>query len=348
MRVRIPPRAPVIRAAVVCSIAAALAASACTSDGTDTSTGTTSRVAEERRVAEAWSDKARVAYEPLELTALELPTRVRAWAAGERSDEQLRADLDVSLGEVKTVREKVLALPPFRRDQRVGSLYWYSSLLYVDYVHALRAALAQPPGPVREQLGLVARRLRVLGDRVFDRGQERLARFLHETPDPNVEVRLPPEVPDWEADGIAAGPPLADPPPPAATTPALREETRPTQPRPAWAARVAAAGVPGPTELPAALDAGDEARLRDLARRFDALARDLAAVADPAGATGREEAVQVRLALLAYAEAARVVRLGLPGSARRLTLIGDALWVVPGLPGRESGLAPALLAEDDP
>jgi hypothetical protein len=313
----------------------ALLLAACSS-GTDHASPTSapSRVQAERRDARAWSTEAGAAYASLRLTANELPTRVRSWQAGQRTDEEVRGDLEVSLREVVSVRDAVAALPTFVRDRDVRQLYRWSSLLYVEYVRALQGALAQPAGPPRDQLVLLARRVRVLGDRVFDRGQARLAPFLHETPNPNIVINLPPEVPDWVADGLAAGPPLDDPPPPAAAQPALREDTRPTQPRAAWIAAVSAAAVPSSAELTAAVTSGEQAALRTLARRCADVARALGPVPDPAGIHGRDDAAQVRLAVLVAGEAARAAEAGLPDVARRLLVIADGVWAVPGLPHR--------------
>jgi hypothetical protein len=309
----------------------ALSVTACSS-GTDHATPTTlSRVQAERRDARGWSDAAAAAYAPLHHTATEWPARVRAWQPGARADAEVRNDLDVAQREVTAVGKAVDGLPAFPRDRDVLPLYRWSARLYEEYVRILQGALAQPPGPLRDQLVLLARRVRVLGDRVFDRGQARLAPLLHEKPDPNVEIHLPPEVPDWVADGVAAGPPLDDPPPPAAAEPALREDSRPTQPRTAWAAAVTAAGPPSSDQLTAALASGDQTALRDLARRCADVARALQAVADPTGRYGRDDAAQFRLALLVAGEAARAAQAGLPDVATRLATVADGVRAVPGL-----------------
>jgi hypothetical protein len=311
-----------------------MALCAACSSGTDATTPTTSRVLTERRAATEWSDRAQAAYKPLQLTALQLPERVRTWQAGERSDDDLRTDLDTAFGEVVTVRDAVAELPTFELDPNVAPLYQWSTRIYVEYVRVLQGALARPAGPLRDQLVLVARRLRVLGDRVFDRGQARLEPYLHEPPNPDVVIQLPPEVPDWTADGMAAGPPLDDPPDPPAATPALREETRPTQPRAAWADAVTAAAVPTQAELDAAMAAGDQGALRALANRCSTIARDLGAVADPSGRHGREDGAQVRLGVLVTGEAARAAQAELPEVARSLAAIGAQVLAVPGLPPR--------------
>ena len=312
-----------------------LALCAACSSGNDATTTTVSRVVIERRAATEWSDRAQEAYKPLQLTGLQLPERVRAWQAGERSDAELQGDLTIAQQEVTTVRDAVLDLPPFELDPRVAPLYQWSTRIYVEYVRSLEAAQAKPPGPLRDQIVLLARRLRVLGDRVFDRGQARLAPYLHEAPNPDVVIQLPPEVPDWTADGLAAGPPLDDPPGPPASEPALREKERPTQPRTAWAAAVVAAGVPTRAELADALAANNQVRLRALAVRCVTIARDLGAVADPAGRHGRDDAAQARLAVLVLGEAARAGQAELPEIARELAAIGpQVLLALPGLPSQ--------------
>jgi hypothetical protein len=301
------------------------------SSGNDATTTTVPRVVTERRAATEWSDRAEEAYKALQLTGLLLPERVRAWQAGERSDAELQSDLTLAEREVKSVRDAVVDLPTFELEARVAPLYEWSTRIYVEYVRALQSAHARPPGPLRDQVVLLARRLRVLGDRVFDRGQARLEPYLHQAPNPDVVIQLPPEVPDWTADGLAAGPPLDDPPGPPAATPALREDERPTQPRAAWAAAVRAAGVPTRTELANAVGTNDQTSLRALANRCATIARDLAAVADPAGRHGREDAAQARLAVLVSGEAARAGQLELPDMARELAAIGEAVLALPGL-----------------
>jgi hypothetical protein len=294
-------------------------------DGGGRATVTTTVTTADRTAAKRWSADAAKAYAPLELTARELPTRARAWLAGERADADFDADLRTALAEVTQVRDLVAALPAFGPDPHVNELYRASSLLYVEYVGLDRLALATPAGAVRTQLDLAARRVRVLGDRVFDRGQSRLNARLDEPADPNVIINLPPEVPEWVADGLAAGPPLDDPPPPPAATPALREEHRPTQSRAAWTGAVAAAGAPTPAELRAAIAAADPARLRAVARAYDAASRALRDVADPASRFGRDDAAQVRLGYLAAAEAARAAQAGQPDIAIRLAAIAGDL-----------------------
>ena len=238
---------------------------------------------------EAWSQAAAEAYAPLGDTTLRLPGRVREWLEGSRPTEQLRTDLAEALTATTEVRDRVSRLPAFPHAGDVTPLYRASSELYVEQVRVYQEALGAPPD-TRAQLDLVARRLRVLGDRVFDRGQALVKPHLPEQSSPDVVVNLPEDVPNWAAEGLAAGPPLASPPAPPSGPPPLREETRPTQPRNAWLAAVREA-LPPPGAPAEQLEAAAE-RLRN--------------VPDPDTPDGREESARLRLALLIRAEAARI------------------------------------------
>jgi hypothetical protein len=190
-----------------------------------------------------------------------------------------------------------------------------------------------PAGDLRTQLDLMAKRLRALADRVFDRGHALVKPALGEKPDPNVDIRLPEEVPNWAAEGLAPGPPLDDPPPAPSEEPQLRQASRPEQPRAQWLAAVEALHPPKPT-----LDSPKET-----ARALVAAAERLRSVPDPAG--DREEGARIRLALLVQADGARAAQAGLGDVARRLLVVGDRLWSGPGLPERSSGLDPAILRQ---
>jgi hypothetical protein len=91
---------------------------------------------------------------------------------------------------------------------------------------------------------------------------------------------------------------------------------------------VAAAGAPASAELAAAIDSADAGSLRDLARRYDAVARALHDVADPVGPHGRDDGAQVRLGLLVAEEAARTAQAGQPPIARQLAAIAAAVTAI--------------------
>jgi hypothetical protein len=183
----------------------------------------------------------------------------------------------------------------------------------------------------RTQLDLLARRVRLLGDRIFDRGQALIDPHLHDPSTPSaVDIRKPEEVPDWVAEGLAAGPPLDAAPPPKSSQPQLRQATRPQQPRADWLKAVAAAAAPSADDVRAAIAAGDPARLADLATRLVAATEKLRNVPDPKG--DREESARLRLSLLVEADAARAAQLAavidapaLSDIARDILAAGEAL-----------------------
>jgi hypothetical protein len=191
-----------------------------------------------------------------------------------------------------------------------------------------------PAGDLRTQLDLLARRVRALADRVFDRGHALVKPKLGEKDDnPDVDIRLPEEVPNWVADGLAPGPPLDDPPPPPSTEPQLRQPTRADQPRDQWIAVLKALDLPPPS-----LD-----NPQATARSLIAAVEKLRTTPDPKG--DREESARIRLSLLIDADAARSAQAGLAEIGRRLLIVADQLWTGPGLPARSSGLDPALLRQ---
>lgn len=264
----------------------------------------------DRQRAEAWSADAEAAYEPLGDTALRLPVHVREWLAGTRPTEQLRADVDEALAATTEVRDRVAVLRPFPLDPRVNPLYRSSTDLYVAHVEIYRQALGSQPGDVRTQLDVLARRTRLLADRVFDRGHALVRVHLTELRNPDVVVNLPEEVPQWAAEGLALGPPLAPAAPPPPGAPPLREESRPTQPRTSWLESVGTATGPTTAEMEAVIAAGDAPRLAQMADLLERGAETLRRVPDPPGDDGREDSARARLGILVRAEAARIAHAG--------------------------------------
>jgi hypothetical protein len=215
--------------------------------------------------------------------------------------------------------------------------------LYRVFAELEKVAVRLPVDPLQTQVDLIARRVRVLADRIYDRVVLTLDDDAFDT-SPDVEMRRPPDVPDWLTEGQAAGPPLDDEPPAPAEIPPIREAGRREQAEDDWIDEVAAAVTVDADAVADAFGNGDE--LRDLARDLAEIAVKLAKVADPSD--GRERAALVRLGLLLQAEAARTgqaallapageLRTELEGLARRLLVAGDLLWD-PDLPARRSGL----------
>ncbi|MCU1448192.1 MAG: hypothetical protein JWP02_362 [Acidimicrobiales bacterium] len=251
----------------------------------------------------AWETKASAAFKPLVADVPDLVRGAREWQTGERPADVFAAQVRTSMADFARSRDRVAALEPSPRNKIAGELYEDSTLLYVEVGRIYDVMLRSEPGDVRNQLDLLARRMRELADRVYDRGHAALAPYLDEQHPENLEVRLPEEVPIWPAEGLAAGPPLDDSPGPAATSPPLRELTRPEQ-RPAlWTEAVGKAGIPPERAVDDTIGSGDRDRLRDLARQLVAAAERLRTEPDPKGQ--REKSAQLRLALLIDADGAR-------------------------------------------
>ena len=292
-----------------------------------TSTTLDARQRRERSTTQAWSSEAEAAFGGTGLgdRVTMLVQGARDWMAGTLPTDQFKARLDDDLTAFGAIQVAVHRLRAYPYDHRVNDLYGRSAGLYVDTVRAYEVAVTEPPGDVRTQLDLLARRLRELGDRVFDRGQALVNPRLHQPPDPNVDVRLPEEVPNWVAEGLAAGPPLDAPPPPAAAQPRTRQATRPQQRRAAWLAAVTATAAPSIADVRAAIDAGDATRLGDVATRLIAAVERLRTVPDPTG--DREESARLRLGYLVRADAARTAQLGAISATPALTDLARAVLV---------------------
>jgi hypothetical protein len=309
-----------------------------------TGTGDTSTTTGHRRQeAEDWDGDANGAFGGVDLTqhVIDMVKGAQEWQAGQRPTDKFTAELAARHDDFTATRARLLGLRPFPLDSRVKPLYLDSAQLYIETANAYQAMVATPPGDVRTQLDLLARRLRELADRVFDRGHALVQPALGVKDNPDVDIRLPEEVPDWTAEGLAPGPPLDDKPPPASTDPQLHKATRPQQPRADWLAGVRALGLPSAADAAAAVGAADDAALRDQARALIAGAERLRTTPDPKA--DREEATRIRLSLLVDADACRAGQLHLADMARRLLVVGDQLWAGDGLPSRSSGLSPTLL-----
>jgi hypothetical protein len=256
--------------------------------------------------AEAWDGDAQQAFSDLVGRVPTLVNAARGWMAGEKGDAEFGAEVGMSKLDFENSRRRVRELKTPKQFREAHNLYVASSDLYLATANVYEAAVRKPAGDVRVQLDLLARRLRELADRVFDRGRTELG--LKRGPTPNVDVKDPEEVPIWTAEGLAAGPPLDDPPPARADTPPLRAATRPEQSRARWERDVRAARAPSDATLAKAIDRGDADELREVARRFVAAAEYLRDKPDPRD--GREESARLRLAWLVAADAARAAQAG--------------------------------------
>lgn len=241
-------------------------------------------------------------------SAHEVPGAVRGWLDGALSDAALLEKLDATLADAVQTETRVRALP----DAPAKSLYVSSAELHVQHVRILLRAVDVDPGDERAQVALLGLRVRQLGDRVFDRGLA-LVDPSFGVDEPDVQINLPEEVPDWEAEGLAPGPPFDDEPGPPSSSPPLRADDRPTQPEADWLAAVDAAGAPERIDFD-----GD---LAAQARAYVDAAEALRDVPDPDVDGGRERSAILRLSWLIKADAARAAQAGLVDIAHDLDAI---------------------------
>ncbi|MGH8994137.1 MAG: hypothetical protein ACRDYV_05060 [Acidimicrobiia bacterium] len=123
--------------------------------------------------------------------------RAEEVAAGTLPPAQLTAALDASLRRAEGSRDLVGASADLPGVPQARPLYLNAALLYAEALWALRAGV-ESAGPGRAELVLSARRLKVLSNRVYDRGTV-LA-------DPGLPVVR--ETPDWAREGLLpAAPP---------------------------------------------------------------------------------------------------------------------------------------------
>ncbi|MDQ3946306.1 MAG: hypothetical protein M3357_14365 [Actinomycetota bacterium] len=288
-----------------------------------------------------------------------LPAVIRAageWREGKLAPEGFARELSLFLPEAVNARQAVAAIPPLKETAVVRDLYRDSIGLYIDFGRVYLAAVDPAAEPLRGQLDLIARRLRVLADRIYDQGRSVVDPASQSLGGDSVEIRRAPEVPDWEVEGLAAGPPLAEAPAAPPEVPPEREGQRQEEPATKWLARLRQADFPSGADLAGAINAGDENRLGDLAETYLASTAALRVAPDPEG--GRVRAAIAALSYLVSAESARVaqaavvlpagsVRDRLSTVARRLALIGENL-LEPELRGAPSGFDRSLLEDGGP
>lgn len=270
-----------------------------------TTTSTTSRDGASTTVAidEEWNDSLAGALRPLADVLPNYARDVDAWSTGEMSASDLTATLDTVEPIVRRVRDSVDDLEAHPRDPLARPLVVHSADLYVIALRAHRIAL-ETSGDISMQYDHLGRRLRILGDRIFDRARERTAAPVD--PGEGVTLELPAEVPDWTRVGVAVGPPLeAEDTNQDGALPRQREEERSSQSESDWLDAVADLNAPEPEEVRSAR--GDEAALAEHARALVAAAEALRDVPVPEHDRGRAD--RLALGWLVLADAARSAQL---------------------------------------
>jgi hypothetical protein len=306
-----------------------------------------------------------VAFKPLADAIKVFLPQAQEFEGGKMPPADFKAAVDAALPEFVKARDAVAALPPYAKQPVINQYFVDAADLYVETARIYGVAADPVAEALRGQLNAAAKRVRTLGDRIYDRGRVVIDPTFYAPTSQDVEVRPPTEVPDWVAEGMAAGPPLAAEPGPPAPSPPVREATckkgvpepcREEQSKKNWESRVKKAGFPQPPDVVQALDANDAARLGELAATFETKTRELMAGPDPNG--DRERAAVVGLGLLSNGEAARLgqaalqlpegeLRTRLMAVARRVLVAADEL-LQPGLGFRPSGLPRQLLQDAGP
>jgi hypothetical protein len=315
--------------------------------------------------AKAFQTKVDDAFKPLgDAIKLFLP-RAQEYEAGKVTPVDFKANIDLALPEFVKARDAVAKVEEYKPDPAVNRYFVDAADLYVEVARVYNVAIDPGSEPLRAQLNLAARRVRTLGDRIYDRGRAVLDPTFYAPSSQDVELRPPTEVPDWAAEGMAAGPPLAETPGPPAEIPPIREATcsdevappcRAEESEKKWESRVKKAGFPSPPDVVAALGEENAVRLGELAASYEAKTRMLRAGPDPKG--DRERAAVVALGLLTDGEAARLgqaasmlpageARTRLLAVAKRALVVGDGL-LDDDLGFRPSGLPNSLLEEAGP
>jgi hypothetical protein len=359
-----------VAAAIVVPLVGAVAAIALVGANTDhqssapTSSSSTTTVTASK-AAQAFQTKVDAAFQPLgDAVKIFLP-KAQDFEAGKVTPADFKGAVDLALPEFVKARDAVAKLEKYKPDPAVNKYFLDSADLYVETARIYGVAADPAAEALRAQITLSARRVRTLGDRIYDRGRVVLDPTFYGSSSQDVELRPPTEVPDWVAEGMAAGPPLGPAPGPAASTPPVREATCGAGvPRPCraeesaskWVAAVKKAGLPQPADVRQAIDAADATRLGVLAGEYEDKVRALQAVPDPKKA--RERAAVAGLGLLTAGESARVgqeaallpagpVRDELQAVARRCLVVGEGL-LEPTFGFHLSGLPASLLHDTGP
>ena len=317
------------------------------------------------KAAQAFQAQVDAAFQPLGDAVKVFLPKAQDFEAGKVTVADFKGVVDLALPEFVKARDAVAKLEKYKPDPAVNKYFLDSADLYVETARIYGVATDPATEALRAQVLLSARRVRTLGDRIYDRGRVVLDPGFYPPSSQDVELRPPTEVPDWVAEGMAAGPPLAPAPGPPAATPPVRVATcaagvprpcRPEQSASKWVAAVKKAGLPQPADVRQAIDAADATRLGALAGEYEAKVRTLQTLPDPKKA--RERAAVAGLGLLTAGESARLgqeaallpagpVRDDLQAVARRCLVAGEGL-LEPTFGFHLSGLPSSLLHDTGP
>jgi hypothetical protein len=244
------------------------------------------------------------AFSPLNKALPQLAAAISDWGEGTLDDAGFASRLSELAPTFDGVARAVRSLAPHPTEPLALPLLVDATRLYTIALRVHQEAVVETDPLARSQMDLLARRLRVLGDRAFDRSHALTAPPI--AVEPELDLRLPAEIPEWRSLGLAAGPPLTAPPGGDELTPLIRVTDRPSQPRSAWDAAVDALDVPPPGAV-IGPDAAPADHLGTLADAFVAAADALRDLPVPDG--DHEMADRLGLGWLILADVARAGQL---------------------------------------
>lgn len=167
------------------------------------------QVASEQVRRQRWHEDLLGAFRPMADELSALIRKGAEWRTGDYPAADLAAELEAALPKFVRSRDQVAALPELESAPGARALYLQAARLHLEFVRVYLAAVRPPLDALKSELHLLGSRLRVLADRVYDQAGAIARPVMPSAPTPAIEFRMVEEVPRWESEGLAPGPPLA-------------------------------------------------------------------------------------------------------------------------------------------
>ncbi|MCU1692079.1 MAG: hypothetical protein JWM64_1170 [Frankiales bacterium] len=268
---------------------------------------------------QAWRDAVLKDYSPLAQSSFSAVRTITEWNLRRATPADVRSRVEVALQTSQDTVKALAVRKPLPGTEQALTQFRAGADLYISSLQTVLAATALPSGPLQTQVRRAAARQRDLGDRVYDLAQSSLVPVLpKEQTFDDVELRKPPEVPDYDAVDLGVGPPLAPAEPKPGPVRTFQAQ-RPEQDVAAWVAALDRLALPSGPQVLALLQSAPADRLAATAEQLVLGSDRLRELADPAGA--RNVSTQVQLGLLVEADALRTAQAAvLAPAAQRLGL----------------------------
>jgi len=211
--------AAVIVPLLVAAALIGLVASFHTGDKGSSSSSSSTTTTTASKAALDFQTKVDEAFRPLSDAIKVFLPQAQEFDGGKVAPADFKPLIDQALPEFVKARDAVAALPPYKKKPIINRYFVDAADLYVETARIYSVAVDPASEPLRAQLNIAAKRVRTLGDRIYDRGRVVIDPGFYAPTTKDVESRPPTEVPDWVAEGMAAGPPLAAEPGPPLTWP---------------------------------------------------------------------------------------------------------------------------------